>query len=98
GELVATPFQGSLKLNQVALAGIQKFLNSEALKGIDATLSGEANARNQNGVLASDGTLKIENARLRGAAIDYPITLNYKASDDLTPELIRIAEGTLNVG
>ncbi len=96
--MAATPFQGSLKLDQVAIVALQKFLNSDALKGIDATLSGIINAHNQDGVLAGDGNLKIENARLRGAFIDYPITLTFKASDDLNQELLRIAEGALKLG
>jgi uncharacterized protein involved in outer membrane biogenesis len=98
GDFLATPFQGSLELDQVAVAALQKFLNSEALRGIEATISGKASARNEGGKVASDGSLKIEKARLRGVEVGYPITLDYKGSDDLTQDVIRIDQGTLKLG
>ena len=39
-QMLSTPFDGTLKLNEVSLAGAQKFLNTAALEGTDAMLSG----------------------------------------------------------
>ena len=49
--MMATPFDGKLKLNEVSLAGAHKFLNNAALEGSDAMISGSTdlvNCRRQN--------------------------------------------------
>ena len=98
GDLTTMPFDGSFKLEQVSLSGAQKFLNSPALAGTDAVASGEAKVRNQQGKIASSGSLKLEQAKVHGNEIGYPITLDYDLTDDLNSELIHIAKGNLKLG
>ncbi len=98
GTLTAMPFDGTFKLDQVSLAAAQKFLNAQALAGTDAVASGEAKVRAEQGKIASSGSLKLEQARVRGHDIGYPISLDYDLSDDLNSDVIRIAKGNLKLG
>ncbi|HVP42525.1 MAG TPA: AsmA family protein [Terriglobales bacterium] len=98
GALTAMPFDGTFKLDQVSLAAAQRFLNTQALTGTDAIASGDAKVRNHQGKLASSGSLKLENARVHGTDIGYPIALDYDLSDDLNSDAIHIAKGDLKLG
>lgn len=96
--MVATPFDGDLKLQQVALSAAQKFLNTPTLAGTDATLSGGVKIRNQAGNLASRGTLKLQNPVIHGIALGYPISADYDISDDLNSGVLNISKATLQLG
>ena len=96
--MMATPFDGTLKLQQVALSAAQKFLNTPALAGTDATLSGDMKIRNQGGNLASKGTLKLQNPVIHGINLGYPISADYDISDDLKSDVLNISKGTLQLG
>jgi len=93
-----TPFDGKLKMQQVALSSLNKFLNANALKDMDAEVTGNANVKNQNGMLASDGSLRFENGRIDGQDVGMPVNLDYKASDDLNKDVIQIDKGTVKLG
>jgi len=95
---LATHLDGRLKLNQVSLQGVQKFLNSPQLKQYDAIASGEASVRNDNGDMNSTGNLELNNVRVRGVEIGYPIKADYNISDNLNTDIIRISKLNLNLG
>jgi uncharacterized protein involved in outer membrane biogenesis len=97
-DMLNMPFDGTLRLDQVSTGAAQKFLNSQALNGIDAVITGSASVKNSGGKLASDGTMKVENARIRKVNVGYPITLNYDVTDDLTNDVIQIRKGNLKLG
>ena len=97
-DMLNTPFDGTLKLEQVSTAAAQKFLNSQALNGIDAVVTGEAKVTNSGGKLASNGTIKVENARIHNVNVGYPIALDYDVADDLTSDVIQIHKGDLKLG
>ncbi len=96
--MINTPFDGNLKFEQVSLSGIQKFLNSSALEGTNATITGEASVKSKSGKVSSKGNLKIENAVVKGHAIGYPITADYDASDDLNNDLVQIGHANIKLG
>lgn len=96
--MMATPFDGSLKLQDVALSAAQKFLNTPALAGTDATLSGNMKIRNQAGNLASQGSIKLQNPVIRGLKLGYPITADYDISDNLNSDLLNISKCALQLG
>jgi len=96
--MMATPFDGTLKLHQVALSAAQKFLNTPALAGTDATLSGNMKIRNQAGQVASQGNLQLQNPVVRGVKLGYPITADYNVSDDLNSGVLNISQGALRLG
>ncbi len=97
-DLLNTPFDGTLRLDQVSTGALQKFLNSQSLNGIDAIASGDAKVKNSGGKLASNGTIRLENARIHGTNVGYPIALDYDVSDDLSNDVIQIHKGNLKLG
>jgi AsmA protein len=97
-DMLNTPFDGTLRLDQVSTGAAQKFLNSQSLNGIDAVLTGSAKVKNSGGRLASNGTIKVENARIHNVNVGYPIALDYDVADDLTNDVIQIHKGDLKLG
>lgn len=97
-DMLNTNFDGTLKMDQVSLSAVEKFLNSQALNGIDALVSGDAKVKNSGGKMASNGTIKMENPRIRNVNVGYPITLDYDVADDLTTDVIQIHRGDLKLG
>ncbi|MGA2697756.1 MAG: AsmA family protein, partial [Terriglobales bacterium] len=94
----STPFQGNLTLKNVQVAGLQKFLNSPALTGTDGVLSGETKISSTAGKAAAAGQMTLQNAKLHGTELGYPITANYDVSDDLRNDIITINNTTLKLG
>jgi uncharacterized protein involved in outer membrane biogenesis len=97
-EPINTPFDGTMKLDQVSISSMQKFLNRPALAGTDAIASGEARIRNQQGKLESNGSLALANPCIRGIEIGYPITAQYYITNDLNNDLLAISKGSFELG
>jgi uncharacterized protein involved in outer membrane biogenesis len=95
---MATHLDGRLKLNQVSLNGLQKFLNSPQLNQYDAIATADASVRNDNGDMSSDGNLQLSNVRVKGIEIGYPIKADYNISDNLSSDVIKISKLNLNLG
>jgi AsmA protein len=96
-DMLNTPFDGTLKLDQVSLAAAQKFLNSQALSGTDALVTGNAAVKNSGGKLSSNGNIQLQKPRIRNVDVGYPISLNYDLTDDLTNDVIQIRKGDLRL-
>jgi AsmA protein len=94
----ATPFHGSLDLKDVSLAGFQKFLQTPALTNSDGVLSGHANIGSESGKLSAVGQMTVEQLRVRGLEVGYPINADYELSDDLASDLLRINKGAVKLG
>ncbi|HEY4677951.1 MAG TPA: AsmA family protein [Candidatus Angelobacter sp.] len=97
-DMLNTPFDGTLRMDQVSTGAAQKFLNSQALNGIDSVLSGDAKVTNSSGKISSSGSIKLVDTRIRKVNVDYPITLNYDVTDDLTNDVIQIRKGNIKLG
>jgi uncharacterized protein involved in outer membrane biogenesis len=97
-DLGRTPFKGKLKLNEVSLSSAQKFLNAAALQGTDAVISGSTDLANSDGKMAASGSLKLEQAVIRGVQIGYPISADFDLTDDLTNSVVQIKQGSLRLG
>jgi AsmA protein len=97
-DMLNTPFDGTLRLDQVSTGAAQKFLNSQALNGIDAVVSGDAKVKNSSGKLASNGTIRLEDARIHNVNVGYPIALDYDVADDLSNDVIQIHKANLKLG
>ena len=97
-DFTATPFKGTVKLEQVSLSAAQKFLNAAALEGTDAVISGSTKLTNSNGKMTADGSLKLENAVIHGVQAGYPISADFDVTDDLTNDVIQIRKGSLKLG
>ena len=94
----ATPFQGTLNLKQVGIAGLSKFLNSSALAGTDGTLSGQTDINSQSGTMSGKGQVRVENAKLHGTELGYPITADYDVSDNVANSLLTVRNGNIKLG
>jgi uncharacterized protein involved in outer membrane biogenesis len=97
-DFAATPFKGTVKLDQVSLSAAQKFLNAAALEGTDAVISGSTNLTNANGKMTADGSLKLDNAVIHGVKTGYPISADFDVTDELTSDVIQIRKGVLKLG
>jgi uncharacterized protein involved in outer membrane biogenesis len=97
-EMLNTPFDGQLKLDQVSLAGVQKFLNSSSLEGSDATLSGKTDLLSAGGKMSAKGSLKVEDAVVNRVQVGYPITADFDVTEDLKADMITIKTGDLKLG
>jgi AsmA protein len=94
----ATPFHGTLNLKNVAISGVKQFLNSPALNNMEATLTGQTKVDTDAGKLSASGQTTIQNARVNGTDIGYPIVADYTVSDDLANSLLTINRGTVKLG
>src|SRR5207245_1498616 len=81
GQPAATPFHGTLSLKQVGIADLSKFLNSPALVNTDGTISGETKIVNEGGKLTASGQTNIQNAKIHGIDLGYPIAAQYDVTD-----------------
>ena len=97
-QTLSTPFDGKLKLNEVSLAGAQKFLNTAALEGTDAMLSGSTDVTNAGGKMSAKGSLKINDAVIHNVQVGYPITADFNVTDDLNSDVIQIGQGDVKLG
>ncbi|HYG99719.1 MAG TPA: AsmA family protein [Terriglobales bacterium] len=96
--LIQTPMTGTLRLNNVRLSGVQKYLDSPALSGIDAIVTGTTDINNDGGKLSSRGSITISEARVRGVEIGYPITADFRILNDLANNVINVEKGDLRLG
>jgi uncharacterized protein involved in outer membrane biogenesis len=94
----ATPVRGTLDLKQVEIAALRKFLDSPALASMDGVLSGQTKISSTSGTLAANGKISLQNARLNGRALGYPITADYDINDDVSTDLVTIRNTTLTLG
>jgi len=92
------PFNGSVDLKQISIGDLQKVASVKALEGYNGVISGSLKATTKNEVLNSEGSLKIDDPQIKTTKLGYPITLDYKLSDDTKANVIRIENGTIHLG
>jgi uncharacterized protein involved in outer membrane biogenesis len=97
-DFASTPFKGNVKLKEVSLSALQTFLNAAALEGTDAVISGSTDLSNSSGKMVASGSLKLENAVIRGVQVGYPISADFELADDLTNDVLQIKHGSLKLG
>src|SRR5262249_46082376 len=76
-DLVRTPFDGKVELNEISFAGLQRLFNVPALDNSDAMLTGRAQIKNDQGFVASNGQIEARTPRIRGVEFGFPITARY---------------------
>jgi len=97
-DLLNTEFDGAITLEQVSIAGVQKFLNSQALAGVDSQVSGETKVKNSAGKITSSGSIHLDNLKVRTTNVGYPISLDYDLTSDMKSDLIQIRRGEIKLG
>jgi AsmA protein len=98
GEPAATPFRGTLELKQVGISDLSKFLNSPALSGTDGTLTGKTKINNDSGKLTAQGETNIQNAKVHGMELGYPITAQYDLTNEISTSVLTIRNFLLKLG
>jgi len=96
--LINTPFNGRVEMEEASLSAVQKFLNNQALEDSDATISGRTDVQSKDGRLVSSGSLTLDDPRVRGVKIGYPIRLDYDLTSDLKSDVIQIRKGEIKLG
>ena len=93
-----TPFDGTLSLKQVEIAGLSKFLNSPALVNTNGIVSGETKINSQSGNANVQGQTTITNAKIQGNDVPFPIVADYNLTDNLASDLLTIQQSTIKLG
>ena len=97
-QLINTPFSGTVKFNEVSLAGAQKFLNTQALENSDAVITGTTDFSTGIGKANAKGSIKLNDAVIHGVQVGYPIQADFNVNDDLNTDVIQIGEFALKLG
>lgn len=97
-QMLNTPFSGTVKFNEVSLAGAQKFLNTLALENSDAVITGSTDFSTGSGKASAKGSLKLNDAVIHGVNVGYPIQADFDVADDLNTDIIQINQGELKLG
>ncbi|MCU1286708.1 MAG: hypothetical protein JWO13_3058 [Acidobacteriales bacterium] len=97
-KILDTPFSGKLTLDKVPLSAVQQYAHADALNDMEATVSGTTELQNLKGQIASKGDLSIEQSRIHGTDIGYPIKAVYDVSYDLAPNIAHIKNAQVNLG
>ncbi len=98
GNSAATPIDGHISLQEVSLAGANRFAAGALPPNTDGVISGDADVSSQNEQLSAKGDLKVQNATLRGAKLDFPMTAKYDLSMNRAQDLIQVRSGTIDLG
>jgi uncharacterized protein involved in outer membrane biogenesis len=94
----ATPFHGTLDLQQIAISNARQFVSSSALAKVNGTLSGHSNISSDNGKLAASGGMNVESVRIDNRDLGYPIAVQYSIHDDVPADLLTIDSATAKLG
>lgn len=97
-DMAATPFKGTLRLDEVSLSGVQKFLNSSSLAGTDASITGSVDLNSSKSVMAANGSLTFTNVVVHGAKVGYSIDTDFAADDNLAGDVLDVKKFDAKVG
>ena len=97
-QLINTPFTGTVKFDEVSLAGAQKFLNTQALENSDAVITGSSDFSSGAGKASAKGSIKLSDAVIHGVQVGYPIEADFNFNDDLNTDVIQISQFALKLG
>ncbi|MDQ1471385.1 MAG: AsmA protein [Bryobacterales bacterium] len=93
-----TPFHGTLNLQRVAISGARQFVSSPALANMDGSFSGQAKVASESGKLSVSGAMTLQNARMNGQDLGYPIAAQYSVHHDVQADLLSIDSATIKLG
>src|SRR5215469_8890473 len=94
----ATPFHGTLNLQRVELATAGQFVNSPALAKVNGALSGQTKISSDAGKLSAQGDLSIQNGRINGQDLGYPIAAQFNIREDVLDDLLSIENAVVKLG
>ena len=94
----APPVVGDLSLEEVSLAGVNRFAAGTLPANTDATLSGSTHMDTSGGKVAAKGDLKMTDTTIRGAKLEYPIEAKYEVGADQAFNDISVKSATVSLG
>ena len=94
----AMPLKATAELNNIDIAGLHKFLDSEVVSKAVGTLSGETQIESQSGKLSAKGKMNLKDAKAGGVDIGYPIEMDYDVSSEVATGIYKIAMATVKLG
>lgn len=94
----ATPVDGRISIEEVALAGLNSISAGSIPPNTDAVATGQATVTSQGGTIGAKGTLDLNNAVIQGKKLDAPINVQYDVKFNQTTDQISIASSTTKVG
>jgi uncharacterized protein involved in outer membrane biogenesis len=93
-----TPFHGTLSLKEISLANLSQYLHSPALAGSDGTITGQTKIDAASGKVTAQGETRIENAKIHGQDLGYPIDATYDLTDELASQMITLRNVVVKLG
>jgi len=97
-DMLKTPIDAKLQLQEVSLGGIQKVLDVPSLNGMAGSASGNVALKNENGTLSSQGAIDLKDGVVHNVNIGYPISVEYRFTDQLANDNIHIERAKLMLG
>jgi AsmA protein len=94
----AMPLNATVDLNNIDIAGLHKFLDSEETSKAVGVLSGQTQIENQSGKLSAKGKLNLTGARAGDVDIGYPIGMEYDLASEVATGILQISNATLKLG
>jgi uncharacterized protein involved in outer membrane biogenesis len=89
---------GHLSLEQVSLAGVNRFAAGALPANTDSVLSGGTDVDTSGGHLSAKGDLDMEQTAIRGSKLDYPIKAKYELSADQIFDKLAIKSANITLG
>ena len=96
--IVDTPADGTLSLNNVSLASVQSFVKARALTGLNGVVSGKANVKNKDGSYSSSGSLRVKDPVVRGTNLGFPISVDYMVGGNEENNTVYLTKATVHLG
>jgi hypothetical protein len=96
--VLRSPFDGSLSLNQFPIESLNNFLDASTRANLRGTASGRTEIKNENGKVSASGTIKTENLSVKDVDLGYPVTARYTLAEDSATGVIEIPSATVNLG
>ncbi len=94
----ATPIDGKLTLNSVQIAALQDVLKSDALKDTAGVATGEVSLKNDNGNFAAEGKLKLDQGKMHGVELGYPLSANFDVKGEMISQQFQISKMDVKLG
>src|SRR5579883_676387 len=98
GDLIGTPMDAHVSLQEVSLASARQFGVQSIPDGTDAVASGEADIRTNNGNYNCTGKLKFDKSTVRNVQLGFPIDADYKIDYDPGRSILNVQSVALRIG
>ncbi len=96
--VMASPFDGTLTLEEASLGGLRKFLQTDAVAALDGTLTGKASIQLKNRVVGLGGDLRLAHLRTRSHSLKDAITLDYQLRQDMARDELDLTKMNVKLG